>query len=64
MVVNVAKPRKRPQYLRGRLAQRYPFWKAIGASVVVLAWVLMGYMLPLTSEPEAYFASNHKSCEE
>jgi hypothetical protein len=62
--VNATKARKRPQYLRGRLAQRYPFWKAIGASVVVLAWVLMGYMLPLTSEPEEYYAPNHGSCAE
>ena len=47
--------------VKGRLRERLPFWKEIGAGNWVTRILREGYALPFTKEPEPAFFNNNRS---
>ena len=49
-------------YMRGRLRERWSFWKGLGTCQMVLDWVRVGFMAWFTQEVPTMGKPNQESC--
>ncbi|GLC48086.1 hypothetical protein PLESTB_000713500 [Pleodorina starrii] len=58
--------KEKPQrFMRGRLKEKYAFWKSFVRNPLVLSWILVGFpLLWVVSQPAPFMGRNHGSTRE